>query len=199
MPASRGIAGRTQPDLAPPWPFYRAVGFRCLYFRSGRGSAQGRRGSAPECGQRLRRGGAWRAGAAPGRDFRRPIGQERAVGRRRDLPGVASLFRVVIKPSAAWGLGLASLIKQTDRCKAIAHRAGHSGLEGRVRKSISLKSGATPESGHSGGEPLTTLPVFWHPASLRYGYVLLKRFGLWQVIKETKHLHSGSNSPFSFV
>ena len=43
-------------------------------------------------------------------------------------------------------MGLAGIIKQADPRKAIAHRVGRSGLEGRVGKSISLKSGATPES-----------------------------------------------------
>lgn len=46
MPASRGIAGRTRPDSAPPWPCYQAASFRCFYLRSGRGSAPGRRAAS---------------------------------------------------------------------------------------------------------------------------------------------------------
>lgn len=44
------------------------------------------RGSAPACGQRLRRGGAWRAGAVPGAGLPR-AGRSPGVRRRR-LPGL---------------------------------------------------------------------------------------------------------------
>lgn len=67
MPASRGIARRAGRGRARPWPFYQAAAFSLApATEAHRGNRRSLSGSAPACGQRLRRGGAWRAGAVPG-------------------------------------------------------------------------------------------------------------------------------------
>lgn len=142
MRASRGIVRRAGRGLARPRPFYLAAGFGRLELRSGRRSAPGQRAASAWISTGVRTAAA--AGAGRSLACRGGPGGGTSAGRRfhqRCGGGEGGGDSLCCRAPpwsdlTPWMLGLAGLINQPVLQKAIAHRTGRLGMEGRVSPSV---------------------------------------------------------------